>query len=322
VDGTKAGFIIEISLRSAPLPELTERGCVPETRSRHIAHLKKLRKFIEDNAGTRDRPLAEVAVAWMHNLKKEKAWTAATQERNMSGLAGALQRLNQYADTQKGIALNDSSVWKDAMRAARHGAQEESARVPPPITEEEVLTVVRQQKTACPQVAKLLALAWPVAGRIGDVLQLKEHDLVRDPRDPTTVVFAFKRGKGVMARGPYSVSTVVHPELLKLFPPAHPAGTRDSPTLFNFATKQDREKLYSNLRDACEPSIPNSSRGRSDVGVCNDWPKLGRKRRFCRSSLATRTRRPQTATWVTGFSTRASATRCCERREMRHHDER
>jgi hypothetical protein len=173
---------------------------------------------------------------------RERHWTWASLERNMNEFAGAMSRLDHYAETSKGIKLNDSHVWKDAVRMVRQQTHVEEPRTPLAMRQTHVNDLLREHQNANPTMAKLLLLSWTVVGRVQDVLQLRAEHLVRDENDPTSITFTFKAGKGVKARGPYPVTTIVSPEFLHLLPSPQQKGP-----IFNCSSTAEMQRLRNEL---------------------------------------------------------------------------
>ena len=102
------------------------------------------------------------------------------------------------------------------MRAARKYSREAVARTPAPLTADLLQTAFdRAEAIGGQSLQAFLALTWATCARPGCVRQLKLEDIALEGPGPDgypTLSVTFRRGKGVIFRGPYTVHTVLWPE--------------------------------------------------------------------------------------------------------------
>ena len=179
-------------------PDLVRQGYTEETYARHKSALEMFVQWFEDNPLLRDYQLGQATAALFAHYKQKKAWCWATTFRNMSSLMGALSNLTMYVLSINGKAvgsgfqLNNDEMWKLAMKRAEKGKNSEEARRPVSMTSGDAAALLLRDTSDNPeerQLQTLLLLAWYSAGRVGDVLQLREHHVKQDP----AVAAAFKK---------------------------------------------------------------------------------------------------------------------------------
>ena len=148
-----------------------------------------------------DAPLATALSEAMSRRRAEKRWTWATVLRNLCSLQGALSLLPMYRRVAHGIALKHDAVWQQTLQAIQRRAREETPRTPhamtPEIFEHTLAAETRPQHRAA------LQLMFFTSGRVGCVLLLQKEDITFN--SDTSITVTFRRGKGVKARGPYTV---------------------------------------------------------------------------------------------------------------------
>jgi hypothetical protein len=119
---------------------------------------------------------------------------------------GALSRASLYTTSQMDFPMASHAVIKDALKAAKKEENAFVSRPPKPCTKDNMQTAVEQAKGA---VKEQLIMTWLTAGRVGDVLQLKQENVTLKP---DAMAVQFRRGKGVELGSPYTVHTACPPE--------------------------------------------------------------------------------------------------------------
>ena len=137
----------------------------------------------------------------MSRRRAEKRWTWATVLRNLCSLQGALSLLPMYRRVAHGISLKQDPVWQQTLQAIQRRAREETPRTPEAMTPEIFERTLAAETR--PQHRAALQLMFFTSGRVGCVLLLQKEDLTFNPDGSITATF--RRGKGVKARGPYTV---------------------------------------------------------------------------------------------------------------------
>jgi integrase len=147
-------------------------------------------------------PLAVALVEMFSRARQERKWQWSTTTTRMASMQGALRCLPLYA-VEAAVILAGLPVWDQAMRAARRSQVEEIGSHPPPAEEDEVVALLGKQEVD-PSLRLAVLLAWLSAARVGCILQLRRQDVsVTEEACSLT----FRRGKGVLFRGPYTVHT-------------------------------------------------------------------------------------------------------------------
>eukprot|EP00758_Cryptobia_borreli_P010641 Tbor_TRINITY_DN5587_c0_g1::TRINITY_DN5587_c0_g1_i3::g.13438::m.13438 len=170
---------------AATLPQPFREALALSTQKGH----RRMLRFLRENLPESDAPLDISLVRLMQRFQKEKNWASTTLLTKMAQAQGALRLIFLYRSVRVTVALKDAIEWKLAMKGVAVQVQQLTPLQPKAITEEQVKTA---QERTTPQIAALIELAWLLAGRGGDVLQL----LTADIKDQGTILtVTFRRGK-------------------------------------------------------------------------------------------------------------------------------
>lgn len=205
----KGAFLETIALDATRTPALASRGVVPTTAAAHRAILRKLASEVRERRLT-EAPLPTAIVEILSAMRAEKRWQWSTMATKLGTVQGALKLLPLYTRKMPSVALAEAPVWTQALKAVTRKANAEAGFQPKPATETDVERIARQAELPVSLRAAVL-LAWLTAARCGCVLQLRKENVTLTD-DALTV--QFRRGKGVLCRGPYTVHTAVPREHL------------------------------------------------------------------------------------------------------------
>jgi hypothetical protein len=149
----------------------------------------------------KELPLPTAALLTLEHQRTQHKWSPTTWDRLLGSTLGALAHATLYTNSPVDLAVTHTATWKDALRQARQEANAATTRAAVPATP----GLVERCVSSVPSpVAEQVALAWLTAGRVGCILQLKGENVTLDGSKLTV---QFRRGKGVKARGPYTVHT-------------------------------------------------------------------------------------------------------------------
>jgi len=221
----KFSVIRNFNLAAPKTLKLVDRGLSAGTRQ---AHRRVLREIVNLPSGFDHLDLDVAILEHYYRKKGERQWKWSMLSKELSNVAGALRRIRIYDPHFEPISLPLASMpaWVDATKAVRKMKAQEHpkqaqiiqwAQVEAFLQNPEVPEVVKQQVFIC----------WLVAGRLGDVLQLRTEDITLDLVRPASfdqlhltgeaLSFKFVRGKGPQLTGQaYTVHTSIMPELKPL----------------------------------------------------------------------------------------------------------
>lgn len=194
-----------LALSPPTVPSLARAGLVATTRAEHQRMLKLLAEMPQD---LRRLPLTTAVAELLLRRRKERAWRWSTTIKYLATAQGSLALLPLYRATTSSLILARCPVWTQTLRAAAQRARTELPRQPRATTWAEMKLVLDREPNT--QVAIALLLGWFSAARLGCVLQLSCSDLTLHDNSRTVDV-RFRAGKGVKARGPYTVTTPAIP---------------------------------------------------------------------------------------------------------------
>lgn len=193
-------------LVTAPLahcPKLAAKGLVHSTRLEHQRMLRRLATL----PVTLDRaPLTTAIITFLDAERSTRHWRCSTVLKMLCTAQGALNLLPAYVQSPA-LQLATCPIWRQAMRAAQIAARQELPHQPKPATWTQVCQTL-DSEPSLPVFAAIL-LSWITCARTGCVLQLAAEDV--RIADDHTLSIRFRRGKGVRARGPYTVHTLEIP---------------------------------------------------------------------------------------------------------------
>jgi integrase len=193
---------MRLRLDSSRVPALALRGFVATTAAGHRRVLRFAAREIARQGDLAGAPLPTALVEIFSRARMERRWQWSTTTTRMASVQGALRCLPLYA-VEAAVVLAGVPVWDQAMRAARRNQVEEIGSHPAPATEEEVVTLLERQEVD-PSLRLAVLLAWISAARVGCILQLRRRDITVTGEG---CAITFRRGKGVLFRGPYTVHT-------------------------------------------------------------------------------------------------------------------
>lgn len=198
----------------AELPQWALLGLKPSTHKEHLRYLTTIRDHMP--AGHLDKPLTQAIAETLHLLHVKREWKWSTTLKAAASLQGAFSLLPLYFKNVGPITLTQSPDWREVMRYLSHQCKEERPQQPVPASITQVLETVRLfSKEGKSEIAMALLVGWLTASRLGCILQLNAEDITF--HSDSTISVTFRRGKGVRARGPYTVHCTKLPaDLLQL----------------------------------------------------------------------------------------------------------
>jgi hypothetical protein len=187
-----------------------------EQRRKHLYVLSDVLRAITTAGNPRKhRSLAVLMIEGLQSLSIERKWSAPTTLVNMANaLFGALTRLDQYT-CLKAVNMSENSHWKDAMRTWQKNALGHL-----PHASEVSLEAVKEviPKLSLP-AQMVLIVAWFHTGRPGNVFSLHTEDVYHLTHLPDRTAkwsVMWQRGKTVLTRGPFTTSSWIPEEYVKL----------------------------------------------------------------------------------------------------------
>ena len=198
-------------LEDRQLPDSLSKALTTSTRTTHARVLRWIAELPEVFHTER----AAVAVLEnLHRLRKLNNWTWSTMLKNTASTGSALRLLPIYKTTCHSLILTHDVVWTQGLEHIRKYVRTEMPRTPVAMTQELFNMTLTVEPTLKNKVA--LLLMWATAGRVGDILQLAHEDIKLEPEGSLTITYS--RGKAVLLRGPYTVSTaILEPTFIQLF---------------------------------------------------------------------------------------------------------
>jgi hypothetical protein len=180
----------------------------PTTTLGHLHSLTSLQERIRQRPELLDLPLADVALfhLTLSSMEAPRArWTPPSHFRALTMLDGALSNVGKYALNFQGrIPLAAFATWRAARQTWDQASKEHQPRDQAAATTEDIAAAV--DASTDPEIRAFIMLLWLMAGRKGDVVQLRTGNvnLEEDGRLKITVV----EGKSVKLRkGLYTVPT-------------------------------------------------------------------------------------------------------------------
>lgn len=153
----------------------------------------------------KEAPLDKALVDTLHRLQAQRQWKWSTTLKAAASTQGALSLLPLYrAGVSRIILTRDSVIWSTTMRRLGQLCREEKPTQPHPATFQQIqqaVDIFRNMNR--PDITTALLLGWITASRLGCVLQLHKEDVTFNENHSLSITF--RRGKGVKARGPYTV---------------------------------------------------------------------------------------------------------------------
>jgi integrase len=224
-----------------------------EHRKAHVRILRLAQDVILETELLWHKTLDAAVADAFFVLQKTHQWMHSTAAKHAGTLLGAWPRLLQYTETTNmsnalcDWNLNRRPTWRDALRSISKAAKEESVKFPVAVSLSQVMRLLDALREPLPALHALCLLGWNSCARIGDAAQL-HRDEVQLSVDGI-LNFHYRRGKGVSARGPYTVLSFIDPSstdfiALKKFLSAAPTGR-----LFPAATTLEHKRWGILLRD-------------------------------------------------------------------------
>ncbi len=196
----KGSALTTILLDDTRTPEMAKIGLTKATRQ---GHRRILRDLVCLPANLAHAPLVTALIEHINRHRRARRWQWSTTLTKMAATQGALRLLPLYSNSPS-IDLRDNPMWLQAMRTARRETQCEIGHQPKALSVEDMKQAVA--KEANHNIRAALITAWLTAARGGCTLQLRRENL--DLQDNRLAV-QFRKGKSVIARGPYTVHTTV-----------------------------------------------------------------------------------------------------------------
>ena len=184
------------------LKELPDKDWSGLARTTMEEHIRVLRLFLS----TLDPELSVVegAIKAVKEVKALRHWMFLETLKNAASLQGALALLPLYYKGTQSIYLKGLEVWTKEMSHYGKKTKEEVPTQALPMTREDLDLCVQRFRKSHPHIAVALILGWLTAARLGCILQLEIKDIIFNENRLTVT---FRRGKGVLRRGPYTVHT-------------------------------------------------------------------------------------------------------------------
>lgn len=199
----KGSTLTKIILDETSTPALAKAGLTKQTRQGHrrfIRHLATLPITLHS------APLPTAIVEYINIERRQRRWQWSTTLTRMAAIQGALRLLPLYARHHHPIDLRNDPTWTQAMRTVRRETQCETAFQPRAASPSDIRLAVERESNLQTQCA--LIVAWITAARGGCTLQLRHENITIDGNQ---AIIQFRRGKSVIARGPYTVHTTIPP---------------------------------------------------------------------------------------------------------------
>lgn len=248
---TRFGELRKILARPQSKPHpMSDLGMAATTRGEHM----RLLGWLQHQPGFDAWPTHQAIMEVLSRRRREKRLKWTTTIKHLASMAGALQLLPLYRAGTTPIALHLIPEWKVALRGVAAKAKEEGSRVPTAATFEQVRRAVAA--TSHPGTQRALATTWLLAARTGDVLKLRKNDLTivtaqgEARNGDNSLTATYTKGKTVMRRGPYSVSSTVPAEWKTLLNqiPENPFAGASTWTVLNALRAVDKKLENRSIR--------------------------------------------------------------------------
>ena len=201
--------------RPPHVPMLAWRQLSESTRRNHSVWLQRIKGMPEDFCRA---PLGTAVVELVKRFATKRNWTWPTIASALSCAGSALSQLPLYSNAIQPIAINNDRTFAAAVAHARHLARVSvrEGKLSAPLSWENFAQLTRDTKERPTWL--LTQLSWYLAARVGDLRQVRAHDIVIKPaeatvRDATTpnvpIVVTFRYGKGAAFWGPFSVHAMI-----------------------------------------------------------------------------------------------------------------
>ena len=178
--------------------------------------LRLMQDVVAESGRMAEMQLDDVLVSALEVLKETLGWRWSTTAKHAGTLLGAWGRLHHYAApgtvAQELVdwRLSDHATWRDAMRHISKEAKAEAVKSPVAVSKKQIALLLRRLRARDNNRLHALALlTWLSCARVGDAAQLRSDEVFLDNKG--NVDFHFRRGKGVTARGPYTVHSALDP---------------------------------------------------------------------------------------------------------------
>lgn len=198
---------LQVTNMKEVIPEWSVEGLKPTTHNEHLRYLKLITSLIHER-GLGNQLLVVAVIRVLTYLQESRKWKWSTTLKAATSFQGALSLLPFYRNGPPLhlMRLEDGQgkIWEQAIRTLTHNCRAEQPKQPKPATSPQVLKAIEVLHTnGNTAKAAALLLGWLTAARLGCVLQLRTEDLQFNT--DRSISITFRRGKGVRARGPYTV---------------------------------------------------------------------------------------------------------------------
>jgi integrase len=198
-----------LQLSAENVPSLSTLGIVKSTRQEHQRMLRLLHDLLVQLPSFHKLPLTTAVAELLLRRRKERNWRWSTTVKYLATAHGALALLPLYRQTTGPVLVKCCPVWGQTMKAAAQRARQELPKQPRAISWQELRQVLESETNT--QTFTALLIGWFTAARLGCILQLQRRDLTTND-ETRTIDVRFLAGKGVKARGPYTVTTPAIPQ--------------------------------------------------------------------------------------------------------------
>lgn len=185
--------------KEKPLPAKDWCGLAQTTLKEHVRLIRLMASHVEVG-----KNLPDALIGAVERLREQRKWRWSTTLKNAATIQGALAALPLYFEDCPPLLLKEWPPWVKNMSNWAKKTKEEVPTQARPMVREDVDLVIRRFSRSKPHVACAIMLGWLTAARLGCILQLEVKDVIQNA---SRLAITFRRGKGVLRRGPYTVDT-------------------------------------------------------------------------------------------------------------------
>ena len=212
----------------------------------HLRFLHELQRMLRHSDKDWHRaPLVVIAIQMLLVNNKVRNWLPQTLFRNACALQGALGALPLYTNQKEmQLQLGLEPLWKAMMSKWRLEANQAQPHNQEIATFERINAALANVELNDLRTMAAILLQWYMAGRVGDVLNLKWKDFIIEDKEMDFVRFKItvSEGKVIAKRGPYTVATKIPQQharlILSYFRTAPHLGDNIAPSTRIFPTSK------------------------------------------------------------------------------------
>jgi len=201
---TGANLLTALQLPPATMPTLTIAAMVKDTRD---CHKRLLRMLCTMSTPFKAMQISVAIVAFLTEQAKQRHWRKTTLLKYLCATQGALGALPIYRHGALPISLGQCPVWRNSIRSAARDARAEIPTHPHRALRQHIIDAIARTQSL--PVRAVIALAWAVAGRVGDITRLLLRDTQLIDRQLT---ITYRHHKTMVTKGPYSITTTLEAE--------------------------------------------------------------------------------------------------------------